>query len=375
MNNQLHIISFNVPYPPDYGGVIDVYYKIMALKEAGIKIHLHCYEYGRKPAEELNALCKSVNYYHREHNLRDFSSLKPFIVKSRRDSTLLKNLEDNKAPILFEGLHTCYFLDAPSLKNRNKLVRMHNVEADYYRALGSSEQSMLRKFYFYTESVKLRIFEKILNKANHILPISFNDFKHLDAKFDNVSYLPAFHPNEKCLSKAGKGNFILYHGNLSINENIQAAVWLAGKVFSKLNHHCVIAGSNPSPTLVKAIAPFKNIDLVANPSESRMNELLAEAHVNILPTFQQTGVKLKLLNALFKGRFVVVNPKMAESSGLMELCIVNEKSDEMIASVNELMEKDFSTEELERRKNILEENYNNANNALKLIQLLNEPTQ
>ncbi|MEI7802398.1 MAG: mannosyltransferase, partial [Bacteroidota bacterium] len=46
MTNQLHIISFNVPYPPDYGGVIDVYYKIKALKEAGVKIHLHCYEYG-----------------------------------------------------------------------------------------------------------------------------------------------------------------------------------------------------------------------------------------------------------------------------------------------------------------------------------------
>jgi len=372
---QLHIISFNVPYPPDYGGVIDVFYKIKALKEAGVQIHLHCYEYGRKPANELNALCKTVNYYHRETRLRDLSSLKPFIVKSRRDSGLLKNLEDVKAPILFEGLHTCYFLDAPSLAKRNKLVRMHNVEADYYRALGSSEQSMLRKFYFYTESVKLRIYEKILHKANHILPISFEDFKQLDSKYENVSYLPAFHPNNKCMSKTGRGNFILYHGNLSINENIQSAVWLAQKVFSKLDYMCVIAGANPSATLKKAIKPFSNIELVESPSEQRMNELLAEAHVNLLPTFQQTGVKLKLLNALFKGRFVVVNPKMAESSGLIELCVVNEKADEMINSVNELMQQDFSNDELERRKIILEENYSNKNNALKLIQLLNEPTQ
>ena len=85
-DKHLHIVSFNVPYPPDYGGVIDVFYKIKALKEAGVQIHLHCYEYGREAAPELDTLCKSVNYYHREKRLRDLSSLKPFIVKSRRDS-------------------------------------------------------------------------------------------------------------------------------------------------------------------------------------------------------------------------------------------------------------------------------------------------
>ncbi|RXM39833.1 hypothetical protein BOQ62_09820 [Chryseobacterium sp. CH21] len=40
---QLHIISFNDPYPPTYGGIIDVYYKIKALSALGIKIHLHCF--------------------------------------------------------------------------------------------------------------------------------------------------------------------------------------------------------------------------------------------------------------------------------------------------------------------------------------------
>ena len=59
----LHIISFDVPYPPSYGGVIDVFYKIKAFYEAGIKIHLHCFEYGRGKAAELEGLCESVSYY------------------------------------------------------------------------------------------------------------------------------------------------------------------------------------------------------------------------------------------------------------------------------------------------------------------------
>ena len=36
-----------MPYPPDYGGVFDLYYKLKYLHERGVIIHLHCYEYGR----------------------------------------------------------------------------------------------------------------------------------------------------------------------------------------------------------------------------------------------------------------------------------------------------------------------------------------
>ena len=36
---KLNVVSFDIPYPPDYGGVIDIYYKIKALNSAGIKIH------------------------------------------------------------------------------------------------------------------------------------------------------------------------------------------------------------------------------------------------------------------------------------------------------------------------------------------------
>ncbi len=30
-DKYLHIISFDIPYPPNYGGVIDVFYKLKAL--------------------------------------------------------------------------------------------------------------------------------------------------------------------------------------------------------------------------------------------------------------------------------------------------------------------------------------------------------
>jgi hypothetical protein len=91
MDKHLHIISFNVPYPADYGGVVDVFYRLKALHAAGVKIHLHCFSYGRVEAPELNQFCEEVVYYQRSMSfINQFSGL-PFIVKSRSNSELLQN--------------------------------------------------------------------------------------------------------------------------------------------------------------------------------------------------------------------------------------------------------------------------------------------
>ena len=54
MDKHLHIISFTVPYPVNQGGVYDVFYKLQALQEQGVRIHLHCFDYGRGEQPELN---------------------------------------------------------------------------------------------------------------------------------------------------------------------------------------------------------------------------------------------------------------------------------------------------------------------------------
>ena len=79
-NQKLHIISFDVPYPPDYGGVIDVFYKIKALYEVGVKIILHIFHYGREKAKELEEITEKVYYYKRKKDFKYNISTKPFIV-------------------------------------------------------------------------------------------------------------------------------------------------------------------------------------------------------------------------------------------------------------------------------------------------------
>ena len=49
----LHVVSFQVPFPADYGGVIEVFYKLRALKQAGVDVILHCFCYKGRKEEKI----------------------------------------------------------------------------------------------------------------------------------------------------------------------------------------------------------------------------------------------------------------------------------------------------------------------------------
>lgn len=65
---QFHIIAFDVPYPPNYGGVVDVYYKLKNLHATGGKIIYHCFYYAghNPPTELLEQYCDEIYYYPRK---------------------------------------------------------------------------------------------------------------------------------------------------------------------------------------------------------------------------------------------------------------------------------------------------------------------
>ena len=95
----------------------------------------------------------------------------------------------------------------------------------------------------------------------------------------HVELHKAFHSSTEVMSKKGRGTFALYHGNLSIQENIKAALFLINKVFAFSNYPLKIAGKKPSLRIQSAIEKHPHITLIKNPSDQQMNELIAEAHV------------------------------------------------------------------------------------------------
>jgi len=373
---RLHIVSFNVPYPANYGGVIDVFYKLKALSENGVKVILHAFEYGREPAPELEKYCEKVYYYKRKTGIFSQLSILPYIVYSRRNKQLLADLLGDNSPILFEGLHCCYYLNHPLLKNRLKMVRAHNIESVYYHGLAQNTMFPFQKLYFNWEAWKLKRFESILFQANYILTLSTTEKKYFENTFwkDKTVYVPLFFQNELSnpTIQTEMKPFVLYHGDLSTPENQKAAAFLINSVASKdKNIPWIFAGLNPQKDLLQLAEKYKNVTVLANLSEEKMSQLIQEAGVHVLFTNQVSGVKIKLLHALANGQYCLVNQEMVEGSGLEKLCrIISNQPDEILENIRECFQKPLSETEIIERKAAFHQIYNNTLNAQKVKELL-----
>lgn len=366
---KLHIVSFDVPFPPNYGGAIDVFYKLKALFELDIEIYLHVFEYGRGKPLELEKYCKQVFYYPRKTSILNFFSVLPYIVKSRNNVELLKNLKSVKAPILFEGLHTTFPLIKNHFNDQKIAVRTHNIEHLYYLGLAKSEPNLFKKVFFWTESLKLKYYESTLKKADFVLTISPYEQNYFNFKFPLKSiYIPVFHQN-KTVNKLNNGyTKILYHGDLRIADNIKSAFFLIN-LFKNYPFNLTIASSFENQSIQKKIQKLPNIQFQKINSAACLETLFNETHINILLTFQKTGIKLKLINSLYQSRFIIANSEMIEDSGLENLCELANTEIEIKNKISQLITAEF-TDEIAQKRAIELLKFDTKNNVLKIAALL-----
>ena len=362
--DALHIVCLDAPAPPNYGGAIDMYYKIRALALAGTQVRLHYFDYREgRDAGELASLCTEVHTYERSSFLNSFLRRKPYTVGSRISQALINRLNEDDLPILIEGLHGTGILKWVNRGWERAIVRMHNEEGEYYQRLAEAETTGWKRWFFRRESRMLRRYMKGLPVNAHFLTLSRTDSKALQAAgFRKVDFLPCFIPWQAVESRTGRGSYCLYHGNLSVGENEAAAAWLIGSVFAKRSIPLVIAGSGLSPALESAAKPYPHIRLVPDPSMDDLDELIREAQIHVLPSLNATGVKLKLLHALLAGRFCITNRQGVAGSGLEELVITCEEPEAWLAAIENHMDQDFDLRDQSVRRQVLSV-YDNQKNA------------
>ena len=120
--------------------------------------------------------------------------------------------------------------------------------------------------------------------------------------------------------------------------------------------------------VIKSAKSLSNIRLVSDPSMEALEELITEAHINVLPSMNNTGVKLKLLHALFTGRFCITNQQGIEGSGISNGVEIANSPQAFRKKVEELMTKTFQHSDIEERSEIIRL-YNNGENANRLSAL------
>jgi hypothetical protein len=358
----------DVPFPANYGAAIDMYFRIKNLSAQGVRIILHCFEYGRGKASRLSNYCEQVYYYPRKSIWQFPFRTDPYIVYSRKNSELAERIFADDYPVLLEGVHTCSLLMDERYKQKPFYVRMHNVEHEYYEYLAKATTHAFKKYYYQKESERLKKFEKNLDRARCLFSVSERDHATLSAQFPRVEYVPPFIYNDTIDCKPGRGSYALYHGNLTVAENIQAAEFLIQEIFPGLKISLLIAGTGASA--LSKTTKAHNIEFISSPSTPDLKELICNAHMNVLPTFQPTGIKHKLINSLFVGRHCVVNPLMVEGNGLAQFCHVAKDASGMRKIILDLYKQDFPQSEIDRRKMTLQNIYSNTRNAEKMIEVI-----
>jgi hypothetical protein len=243
------------------------------------------------------------------------------------------------------------------------------VEYQYYADLCKNTSSLVKKMYYWMESRLLRSYEKkIVSKAVFWGTTEKDDEvyrEELGCK--NIECLPLYIPDWKVNCLEGIGSFCLYHGDLSVDANDKAATWLLEKVFSQLPIPFVIAGKGPSEKLKELAHVHKHTCLVANPNHKEMQDMIAKAHIHVIPSYTTTGMKVKLLNALFNGRHCVVNDATVEGTGLESSCHIGTSAEAFRQIIAQLYHQPFAEEEIRLRKHLLEGRFNNEQNARKQL--------
>jgi hypothetical protein len=99
-----------------------------------------------------------------------------------------------------------------------------------------------------------------------------------------------------------------------------------------------------------------------------MKDMICKAQINIIPSFNRTGVKLKLLNAVFNGRHCIANENAVGGTGLEAACHIAQSPEDFRKLIAQLYQQPFTHEEIKSRKDLLSGLFNNKKNGEKLIE-------
>lgn len=372
MEKILHIVSPAIPYPADEGRFLDIFYKIRALYKEGVRIHLHCFKENQPEQTELNKYCSTVNYYHVGNGHKGLSFTIPYNVASRYNEVLMENLLKDNYPILLEGVQTAYIAKDERFSKRNISLRITQLEHEFFKQSAGVSGSVLQKFMYHHQSCLFKTFERSLPKNLKVFISNGVDNQKVtkDFNWSDPVHVPLFLPFQKVVSQEGSGSYCLYHGNLKMPANERAAFFLLEKVFKNSQIPFVVAGKDPSTKLIRAAKSSNFSCIVENPSEAELQDMISRAQINILPSFIESGTPIKLLNSLLNGRHCIVNDKMIKGTGLEQACHVAGSAQDFRRVTEKLFHLPFPEDEIIIRSKLLEREYNNQQNAEKIIQNL-----
>lgn len=333
---RLLVVSHEFPYPPNHGGRADVWRRLCAFCELGVKVVFVCWydELNSQPTDfELktvrNVVDELIIFPKRRGFRADMARLwhllngMPSHVASRRINRIeytyaYKAIADFKPQaILLDSVYGGMFATRMQRElNVPLFYRSHNVEHQYFSSLAKDAVGLRNKLSCYLACLNIESYEYgLINSAKKVFDISEDDADYWRQRgVANIECLPPLPESSLSLKSVVKEEPIIHErdlaflGNLNTPNNVAGIFWLVTKVMpivwlSKPDVILTIAGSNPSAAIQKLVASNNSIVLLPN-VDSAM-DFLNTSKVLVNPALSGSGVNIKTIDMLMTDSAVI----------------------------------------------------------------------
>lgn len=323
-NKKIAVVAGFCPYPPTFGGAVDIWERIKGIHRLGWDIDLIITEQKTvldDCVDEIKKYVTNLFVAPRKNKLVYLFSKKPLQVKSREK---LKEISIKKHYniVLLEG-EFCYpFVQNKTVSFDKLIVRIHNNEADYFRQLGQSSHSLKQKLYYWQETPKIKKFStEVFNRADRLWYISKEECNRSPYAEKSV-FMPFPINSEMVKPVPNSEKNVLYIGALFMQNNLYGLDWYIENVHSELlqikDYQFFIVGSvkNNQQELNKKYGNLPNVRLFLDQPD--ITPFYQKAGLFINPMFHGSGVKVKSVSALVNGLPLVSTDIGAEGIGLTD---------------------------------------------------------
>ncbi len=330
---------------------------------------LHCFVYGSfKPHDAIKEVVAEVHYYPRIAWPAILSPGQPYIVASRKNPLLLARLKMDNSPILFEGIHTTGYVD--DLKGRKVILRAHNIEHQYYAGLARDSQRFAYLF-FQREALALERYEdNHAGSFDTVMAISNKDKEWYEVKGSNCVFLPVFHGFETINVSSGRGKYLLYQGDLSVEMNQKSLLEVLKNIPSEDNYPVIVAGRSGDQGFEQKLMKYPNIKREIDVSSDRMSELIRDAQIIIVHSRNPAGMKVKIFPALYQGRFIAANENSLTHTDLDKALHIYPLVQNLGSLLKKLWPLEFSSTQYAERVSILSHLPSDQEKAKEIIKYL-----
>ncbi len=342
---KLICVCFEMLYPANTGGRIYSFMKLKYLSKNN-DIYLFSnidYDEEKEYRDELLKYCKEVHLYNRnDHKLKNLlMSLRyPYTFASRCNSEMKKDLEDCFVKngidfVLMDMPQTLGCLSPIVLKSKRIVLLQQNIEFVALENIGQSFKNPLKRFIYKFDAHRLK---KVETKFYNSDVICLQTFVSLE---DKAFFEATFKNKETMLLQIGSelteykeivgGDNIMYFGKMSYPPNVEAAEWFALNVFSKIKKEIpqakyYIVGKDPSAEL----RSLQDENVIVTGTVVDVSSYYDNAAIVVVPLFHGGGVKVKIMEALGRGKLVLTTKKGIEGTDFKEgnqLIVVKDEED------------------------------------------------